>query len=132
MTIQEIEEKLPNGFHDAEIEDINLNFVNKLARIDLNIWIGDIKDPEKYQKARLYFTDFLFLSIEPPYEKTYFLNTLTVDLESNDDDILDKYESFKVLKKFLPEGYLITCFVLLNHDTLMYFVAKDVKFEWIQ
>ncbi|MGE5343395.1 MAG: hypothetical protein ACM3SY_18150 [Candidatus Omnitrophota bacterium] len=130
MNMQEIADTLINGFHDANVNEINLNFLKKTAQINLDIWLGDETEPERYQKGRLFFSDFLFLSIDPPDEGVYS-DTFVIDLVENDNDILDNYESFKKLKEYIPDGYLITCFSLLNHITMMYLIYKDVKFEWV-
>jgi hypothetical protein len=40
MTFEELDQKLPNGFHDAKIRTITLDFVNRSIVIGMNLLVG--------------------------------------------------------------------------------------------
>ena len=42
MNIEDIEKTLPNGFHDAILQRLNIDYINKIVELDLNVWVGDI------------------------------------------------------------------------------------------
>ncbi len=71
MTLDELEESLPNGLHDAEILHLVLDYVAHTARFELNVWVGDMDCPagperERYRRAALELTGLVFCAIEPP------------------------------------------------------------------
>jgi hypothetical protein len=69
MTFEEVAASLPNGFHDAELQRFEMDYVHRTLRFDLVIWIGDMDDSrrrERYRPARLTLDDVAFLVIEPP------------------------------------------------------------------
>ena len=69
MTFEEIAASLPNGFHDAELQRFEMDYVHRTLRFDLVVWIGDMDDSrrrELYRPARLTLDDVAFLVIEPP------------------------------------------------------------------
>jgi len=69
MTFAQIAASLPNGFHDAELQRFEMDYVHRTLRFDLLVWIGDMDDPrrrELYRQARLMLDVVAFLVIEPP------------------------------------------------------------------
>ena len=46
MTFEELEQKLPNGFHDAAIREINFDFIGRSVVVGMDILMGGPdKDP---------------------------------------------------------------------------------------
>src|SRR3954469_11537584 len=71
MNIEDISNALPNGFHDAYIQRLILDYAKHEAVFELEIWVGDSdsKDTTKsdeYRSGRLKLDGFLFCVIEPP------------------------------------------------------------------
>jgi hypothetical protein len=42
MTLEELENALPNGLHDAGVNRINVDYE---STFDVEIWVGDMNDP---------------------------------------------------------------------------------------
>lgn len=64
-TLTEIDDSLPNGFHDAMIHSIQLDYVNREAIIKLDVWVGDLNSGDenlrdKYQSGQLILSDLLY------------------------------------------------------------------------
>jgi hypothetical protein len=86
-TLAEIEQQLPNGFHDAEIRSCTLDFVARTASFEVDVWIGDLDSSdealrEQYRRAGLVVAGLAFCQIEAP-DPTYpfrELKALRVDL----------------------------------------------------
>ena len=56
MTFQQIADSLPNGFHDAELQRFEMDYVHRKLRFDLEVWIGDMNSTqarELYRPARV-------------------------------------------------------------------------------
>jgi len=69
MPFKEVAASLPNGFHDAELQRFEMDYVHRSLQFDLVVWIGHMGDPgrrELYRQARLTLDDVAFLVIEPP------------------------------------------------------------------
>lgn len=69
MTFDEVAASLPNGFHDAELQRFEMDYVHRTLQFDVVVWIGNMDDPgrrELYRPARLTLDNVAFLVIEPP------------------------------------------------------------------
>ena len=77
MTLENLEEKLPNGFHDAEIFSVELDYVAGIAKFRMSLLVGWPGDPEPerqaYQEATLVVSGLCFCSIDPPSSTYPFL-----------------------------------------------------------
>ncbi|MDA0346458.1 MAG: hypothetical protein O3C43_03350 [Verrucomicrobia bacterium] len=50
MTIQELENTLPNGFHNAVLNSYEVDNLNRIARFKLEICVSDPESKEKEEK----------------------------------------------------------------------------------
>src|SRR5215467_15526997 len=67
MTLKEIDEILPNGFHDAEIANLQWNFRENLVLLDIDFWVAtDDSNREKRRLGSLELRGITFLVIDPP------------------------------------------------------------------
>jgi hypothetical protein len=66
VTFIELLNSLPNGFHDATIETVALDYVHHEARLRLSLWTAteDDPDPERYELAELVLTGMLYFVVE--------------------------------------------------------------------
>lgn len=68
MTMEEIAESLPNGFHDSSIVGVRLDYVQRTAEIDIELWLSSPgeADQEKYRRATLFISELIYFVIEAP------------------------------------------------------------------
>lgn len=68
MDLKTLESRLPNGFHDAEILSISVNYAAATALIDLNLSTGTPggTDPDEYRRGRLTIHGLHYLVCDPP------------------------------------------------------------------
>lgn len=68
MTLEEISQSLPNGFHDCTITRVRLDYVQRTAEMDMELWMSapDDEDTEKYRPATLSLSELIYFVIEPP------------------------------------------------------------------
>src|SRR6266566_3905657 len=71
ISLDEIQINLPNGFHDAGIKTIVINYVERTIVLDLKIWVGDPELSDKaaretYVDGVLTISGFDFCVIERP------------------------------------------------------------------
>jgi hypothetical protein len=52
-SLGEIAATLPNGFHDAEVRSCSLDFQERTASFELNVWVGNMEaSPEERELYR--------------------------------------------------------------------------------
>ncbi|HEX5704806.1 MAG TPA: hypothetical protein VFX97_16525 [Pyrinomonadaceae bacterium] len=76
MTIEEVLESLPNGLHDAYLRSINIDYAERTAELQLDIWIGDMSLDEEAREARrqvlLKLSGLCYFVVEAPDPKYTF------------------------------------------------------------
>ena len=67
MDLLTIEELLPNGFHDAYLSELTLDFIGREANILLDVLMANDNQPvgERYKKCRLTLHDCAVVLLEP-------------------------------------------------------------------
>lgn len=77
MTLEDLGDKLPNGFHDARIFLLELDYKTGIARFHMSLVVGWPEDPEPerqaYQDATLVVGGLSFCSVDPPCSTERFL-----------------------------------------------------------
>src|ERR1700683_3275437 len=70
MTLEELDEFLPNGLHDARIKTLAHNYERGAVKLEVEILFGLPGDPEpnrfRYRDGEILFHRVLFCSIEVP------------------------------------------------------------------
>ncbi len=51
MTLDELNNTLPNGFHDAQVYSIELDYRAGIAKLHLSLWVGSMDDPQPEREA---------------------------------------------------------------------------------
>lgn len=131
MTIEEIESTLPNGFHDAQIKSININYVERVVTFHLDVWIADAieEDPETYQEVQLTLSRFLYCVIEAPDSQYPYQEKkmLWVDAGS----AISTEGSSTQLPKSLPEGAFAYWFFVNNWNAFIHIAAMDAHLSYV-
>lgn len=132
MTLKEIEDALPNGFHDARIHMINIDYVKGLLMLEMEVWVAEAKEanPDIYRVARLTLSPFQFCVIEPP-DPTYLLpegKALWVDAGSADSALAPPSIPSH---DHLPKGAFTYCFFVHDWNAFIYIAALDARLEFL-
>jgi hypothetical protein len=133
MNLEEIDKDLPNGFHDAKIKSVNLNYETRVARILLDLWTGDLTSKEESirearKRGELVLKDFLFFVIEPPDPNYEYAkpSALWIDARSFKND--PKRKEVK-LPQDLPENAFVYRVFVSDWNSFIYFAATDCALE---
>lgn len=133
MTFREVEQTLPNGFHDAEIKHISLDYVSGTLRITMRILVGTPGEPdqEEYGHRELKVSGLYFFSIEPP-DPTYPFkpNGKPLDVQG-DDSGLSPPEIGKLIRELPPDASCYRFFVQ-QWNSFIYIAASDAQISWPQ
>jgi hypothetical protein len=141
MNIDDIANSLPNGFHDSEILNINLNFDCQKATILMNINLcdPDVEVEVPFRGGCLHLSGLLLFVLEPPgpflklpgqsFAHDYIPSSdkLWITADSSDFSSLETYPE---LPEHLPEKAFKHWFFNSNNNNFIYLAAMDASFEW--
>jgi hypothetical protein len=67
-TLDDLSASLPNGFHDAELQRLEIDYMKREAKFIVDIWVGDMgtEQREVYRLAEVTLSGLLFWVSEPP------------------------------------------------------------------
>jgi hypothetical protein len=127
MTLQELADTLPNGFHDAQVSRVELNYAEAEAKIHLMLWTsGDyvpgVSNSEEYRPAMLILTGLQYFVIAPPNYGSYRTRGLTVDMGDDAEPPLDS--------KLLDPSAFQNWFFVSEWNSLLQVSATDAALIW--
>jgi hypothetical protein len=128
-TLQDIENSLPNGFHDALIRSCHFDFVARTASFELDVStsdpeLADSNDRDRYAAATLLLYDLAFCELQAPNPNYPFQKAvpLRVDLSEPDGD--------HPVIKALASGTFAARFFVTNWNSFIYLAARHARLEW--
>jgi hypothetical protein len=130
MTFEEAASSLPNGFHDAELQRFEMDYVHRTLQFDLIVWIGNMEDSrrrEVYRPARLTLEDVAFLVIEPPDVNYPWLKAGRIRIDAGESR---PPQSSSTLPGAAPAGTRTTWIYLEQMNTFLLFSAGNASLEW--
>lgn len=135
MTIKEIQHSLPNGFHDSELNKIEIDYVKREIKLHIDVNISDYgKTTEsEFRKGLLTVTGFHYCAIDPPsssypYKKAegqWMDNFYQVSNSPDEKFVLEK------LPDNLPENTFVIRSFIFDWNSYLYLAATDAHFEWL-
>lgn len=135
MTLDELDQKLPNGFHDAHIFSIELDYATGTAKLHLSLWVGSLDDPsperDEYHEANLIVTGLCFCSIDPPSPSYPFLPDGSPVDASGDPAKPDHLPSLPDLSAKCPSGTWYYRFFISDWNAFIHIAARDAEVTWI-
>ena len=130
MTLEELENSLPNGLHDAEIQRITVDYQQRTMIIDMSVFVGDVDAPaekrEAYREGSLLISGLQFATIEPP-DPSYPFSTPgasridTCDMTKNLDPSL---------LQALPETSFIRSFFVNDWNAFVHVAGLGAELRW--
>jgi len=140
MDIEEIGRTLPNGFHDAEIRSMTIDYSKPEATFVLYIPTGTPETGtwEPFRLGALKLEGLLYCVIEPP---GYTMKQDSPPVEdfvpeadypwlTADSSDFGQLKSYPALPEPLPVGGFRHWFYDCNHNSFIYVAATNANFEW--
>jgi hypothetical protein len=127
MTIAELEDTLPNGFHDSHLVSVALDFSAGTCRIELDVDY-DNPDPDVFRRMRLDLKGLSFFAVEPPASQASlpFGDTVWVSGYDTSEKMLPSLESYR---KNAPAGSFFYSFFLYDSNCFIHLAAKEAALE---
>ena len=129
MTLEEIADSLPNGFHDTHINSIRIDYVNRELTLDLEVWVSDSveDDADVYRPAQLTLLRFLFCVIEAPDPTYPYQEEKALWVDAGSDENPKKIQ----LPEPLPEGAFTHWFFVNDWNAFIHVAAMDARISWL-
>ncbi len=136
-TLREIEDQLPNGFHDAYLEAVTLDYVANTATMGVGLCVGDPdaateEEREAYRKATLVLRGLVFFVIEPPYPDPQYEYSEGggLWLRSGDDASDESGPTAARPLRPLPEGAFAHWFYVDDWNSFIHVAAREAGLQW--
>ena len=128
MTFEEVEKTLPNGFHDAKIVRITVDYPAGTLLMSLQILVGTPgeADQEEYGPAELRANGLYFCFIDPPDPGYPFKPNGKALGICGDPDTRESPVIGNLLSK-LPEGVFAYRFYADRWNSFIHVAAADVQ-----
>jgi hypothetical protein len=132
MTFEEIEQSLPNGFHDARLLEFSLDTVGKSAtvRLSLHASVEGDSDREVYRTGDLTVRSVSLFFVEPPDAGYDFALGGKGIAVSGDPVLIGQNPAIDPVLSMLPSGLTAYRFFLEDWNSFLYICAADASFSW--
>jgi len=131
MTLHEIENKLPNGLHDAQLLWLNLDLARSTLTLEVEV---DSAPPEAAQevgeptRAKITITGLCYFKLDPPdVLNPYAIGTATL-IDTGDDPVEKGLVDTEVATK-LPRGSFLHWIYLNGWNAIMVVGGRDARLE---
>ena len=134
QTLDELAASLPNGFHDAELNALAIDYAKRELRLSLKIWVGDVaaeaeEEREAYRSAELLISGLIYFVCEPPDPTYPFHSDGSLTIDTGGIQGLDRPTSV-ALPPVSTAAYVNWIFVK-EWNAFFYVAARDAQLSWL-
>ncbi len=132
MTFEELDQRFPNGFDDAEIISVALDYQNRTARLQLNLRgnAPDSPNCDEYQQAVLLLNGFYYFVIEPPDADHLWYPQRSIQVNGYAEDA-SQFPLFEHLRPKLSANAFCCRFYVHDWNSFIHVAARDAQFSWL-
>jgi hypothetical protein len=134
MNLRELDQSLPNGFHDATIQAISVDYASSTAIVKLELLVGtpDADTPEErdsYKPAELHLSGVLYFLIDPPDPKRKYdqAKALWIDGGCYENG---SAPSPPIPLTLLPNGVSTYWFFVHEWNSFIHLAAREANIRW--
>ena len=127
MTLSELDNSLPNGFHDAYLTGLSVYFRTGQAELDVQLLVNGIGEAIQYREAKLRLSGLTAFVWEPPDQISVFSRPIGI---SSFETIV---ENFPGLIRFPEEVRRLvhSFYVESPWNTFLHIAAASVELVWL-
>lgn len=128
MTLDELAATLPNGFRDAELDSLHLDYANRVATLAMSFCISDpaSDEPDEYRRAAVTLHGLQFCVLDPPDGRRNYSRPepLWVDLVAR--------PGRPGLPQDLPPRTFTATLFVSQWNACVYLAALHTTFAWVE
>lgn len=132
MKIEELENSLPNGFHDADLQSLAVDYRRREAVFKMRVWVGS-EEPTPMDSGRMPIMRDAQLSVRG---LDYVIIGPPQTLSETEGRVLDVsgylgVPSPEISVPRQSEGAFVYSFYVSNWDNFIIFAAQDAELHWV-
>jgi hypothetical protein len=129
MTLDEFDQKYPNGLVDAEITALTIDYQNRVAELRLNLRCNspDSSNSQEYARGVLTLRKFYYFAIEPPEPDHLYPMWPKLTVGGHPEDA-SKFPLFEHLKPTLPAGAFCCRFYVHDWNSFIHVASPTADF----
>src|SRR5208337_2861636 len=131
MTLENLDQTLPNGLHDARIKAMTHDFESAIVKVEVELLVGLPSDPPtdryRYRSAEILFDKVLFCSVAAPENERILGHPGSTWFQfwrMEPGDLTER------IAKVLPLNSLCYSLYILEWESQIQIAAGDVSFRW--
>jgi hypothetical protein len=130
MTFEELDALYPNGFVDAFIDSLRVDYKNRTAELQLSLRRNAPEDPnaQKYENAVLRLRGFYYVVIEPPDDEHLWYPWRSIQFDGHPEDP-HQTPLFEQLKAKRPANAFSCRFYVHDWNSFIHLAAEDAQFS---
>jgi hypothetical protein len=126
MTIEELENQLPNGFHDSHLVSLSVDYMAGTCCVELDIDYNH-PDPGIFRRMRLQLGGVSLLVLEPPSKGALLLkDTVWTSGYATSEKILPNLETYR---QSAPPDTFFYSFFLHDLNCFIHLAATEATLE---
>ena len=130
VTLEELENSLPNGLHDAEMQRVSIDYQQRTMTIDMSVFVGEVDAPlemrEAYREGTLVISGLQFAVIEPPDAGYPFASAGASRIDSC--DMMKNLDPS--LLQALPQGAFVGCLFVNDWNAFVHLAGLKAEIQW--
>ena len=135
MQLEQLVDSLPNGFHDAKLENINLDYVSRRATLQMQLLIGvpdgeTQEERETYKPAEVHLSEVLYFVIEAPDSNYKYPTSKELDIDAGRADEKSAPTPPIPLDQ-LPAGISAYWFFVSDWNSFIHVAAMGARLHWL-
>lgn len=133
MTLNDIEESLPNGLHDAQVQRVEIDYEQRIVKFSLLLWTGDLSSDdeatqERYEKGELTIKNFIYCVVEPPDPTYPYAKPEPITIGAG-SAIEEPINTETKLPQQLPAGAFAYWFFVNEWNSFIHIAAMDASLQ---
>jgi hypothetical protein len=130
-TLRDLEQQLPNGWHDLLAERLEVDFARRTATFDVSVWVGDLASgasPEREDRrdGKLTLEGLVYCVLDPPDPTYPYASAEPAWLV----DFFDPDPKMPLLDH-LPAGAFAGRFFVNQWNAFIHVAASNAVLSWI-
>ena len=134
MTLEELDEKYPNGLNDAEVTSLAIDYRARTATMHLSMRgnLPDSPNSQDYAAATLSIEGFCYISIEPPdADHVSGWNRSGIQVDGFPEDP-KQFPLFEHVKSELPVGAFSCRLFVHDWNSFIHIAGQDAELSWLK
>jgi len=132
MTLDELAASLPNGFHDAELKTLAIDYEKREVRLVLDLWVGDMgQDPvnrESYRLCEVLLSGLRYWIVEPPDPRYSYWQAGAPRIDAGP---VERLETKTTHLPPTPPDVFVNWIYSPDSNSFAYVAAEQARLTWL-